>query len=224
MHPGKIRLIALASEYSMSSYERLANVYDLSTAAVTQGLDGAFVECGVWRGGCAGIMADIAHEEGEGRRTWLFDSFEGLPEPSALDGQEATAYASGRQSGELEAIDMCVGPIEDVRELLHTRLRVPERQVEYVKGWFQDTVEAAAPRIGPVAMLRLDGDWYDSTMVCLTHLYDLVVEGGFVVIDDYGHWEGCRRAVDEFLADREIEVALHEIDYTGRYFVKPPSR
>jgi hypothetical protein len=76
-------------------------------------------------------------------------------------------------------------------------------------------------RIGPIALLRLDGDWYDSTRCCLEILYESVVSGGVVIIDDYGHWKGCKTAVDEFLHKKDIDVKLQQIDYTGRFFQKP---
>jgi hypothetical protein len=95
-------------------------------------------------------------------------------------------------------------------------LRIHIRQ-----GWFQETLPVAKHEIGPIAVLRLDGDWYDSTKVCLENLYDLVTVGGFVLIDDYGYWEGCRRAVDEFLASRKLEVALNAVDDSGVWFEVP---
>ncbi|HUP59862.1 MAG TPA: TylF/MycF/NovP-related O-methyltransferase [Thermoanaerobaculia bacterium] len=81
-------------------------------------------------------------------------------------------------------------------------------RVEIRKGWFQDTLPSAKHEIGSIAVLRLDGDWYESTRVCLDNLYDLVAPGGYVIIDDYNYWEGCKRAVDEFLAARGLGVAL----------------
>jgi macrocin-O-methyltransferase TylF-like protien len=207
--------------YSMSGYRRLANVYDLATEAEERKIPGAFVECGVWKGGCIGLMAAVAHDRGSARKIILFDSFEGLPEPGELDGEEAREYAGGRMDGRLSKIDQCVGPMESVRELFFQRLHIDEAKVEFRKGWFQDTVPGSGPSVGPIAILRLDGDWYDSTKVCLDGLYDNVVPGGFVVIDDYGFWEGCRKAVDEFLEKRGIKVDLIKIDSTGRYFRKP---
>ena len=79
----------------------------------------------------------------------------------------------------------------------------------------------AAPAIGPIAILRLDGDWYASTKICLEHLYDQVVSGGFVIVDDYGTYEGCRKAVDEFLAARGLHVFLSHVDPDCRYWIKP---
>ena len=89
------------------------------------------------------------------------------------------------------------------------------------KGWFQDTLPRAKSEIGKVAILRLDGDWYESTKCCLDNLYENVSPGGYVIIDDYGYWEGCRQALDEFLHARKIGIELREIDHDGRYFQNP---
>lgn len=215
------RLLQAVAPYTMVGPERLANVYEMAQRAEATGLDGAFVECGVWRGGCVAIMAQVAERAGHGRKTWLFDSFEGLPEPDERDGAEAHQYAAGRMGGALKPIDQCVAPMTAVHELLFERLGLDPAPIEIVKGWFQDTLPEARARIGPIALLRLDGDWYESTRVCFEALYDQVVPGGIVIIDDYGHWEGCRKATDEFMAARGIQAPLIAIDYTGRYFIKP---
>jgi hypothetical protein len=217
----KLKLLLTARRYTMAGYRRLENVYQLAQAAVREELDGAFVECGVWRGGCAGVMARIAKDEGAGRITWLFDSFEGLPEPSGLDGEWAHEYASQHSGGSLVPIDRCVADIDWARQLLFDKLDVDEHAVRFGVGWFQDVLPQATSTVGPIGLLRLDGDWYESTRCCLEHLYDNVVPGGFVIIDDYGHWQGCRTAVNEFFDQRSITVELKDIDYTGRYFRKP---
>ena len=102
-------------------------------------------------------------------------------------------------------------------------LGIDRRQVVIHKGWFQETIPVAAPSIGPLAVLRIDGDWYESTRVCLAGLYDNVVDGGFVIIDDYGTFVGCAKAVDEFLHDRGLTVELVAIDGEGVYFRKGAS-
>lgn len=208
--------------YTMVSLDRLENLYDLCTRAEAEGIAGSFVECGVWRGGCVGVMGDVARRGGV-RKIHLFDSFEGLPEPLAeVDGSMATHYAKGRAGGELTAIGRCVGPLDDVKTLLFDILRLNPSRVVIHQGWFQQTLPVAAPSIGPIAVLRLDGDWYESTKVCLDHLYDHVTEQGFVIIDDYGVWAGCRKAVDEFVAARQLPITLTWIDDgEGVWFRKP---
>ncbi len=218
--PRRLMLFLKVMPFTMVSYERLKNAYELAEDIEKRRVAGAFVECGVWKGGTIGLMAYVAEKAGSGRDIWLFDSFEGLPEPTSADGQKAAEYSSSRQSGTLASIGKCVGPLEDVQRLFSSVLRLPDKNVHIEKGWFQDTLAHAKERIGKIAILRLDADWYESTKCVLENLFDAVVPGGYVIIDDYGHWEGCKKAVDEFLLQRGIVADLKNIDDTGSYFQK----
>jgi hypothetical protein len=217
----KLARIRSVFPYSMCGYKRLANVYDLATIAEEQQIPGAFVECGVWKGGCIGLMASVARDFESRRKIVLFDSFEGLPEPTEKDGEAAGNYAGGRMLGKMESIGRCIAPVDTVKALLFEQLGIDPANVEFRQGWFNDTVPGAGSSLGPIAILRLDGDWYESTKVCLEGLYDQVVSGGFVILDDYRFWEGCQRAVDEFLASRDVQVTMRHIDFAGSYFRKP---
>lgn len=114
-----------------------------------------------------------------------------------------------------------VADLETVRRLLVDDIGYPAASLFIHPGWFQHTLPSVAPDLGPIALLRVDGDWYDSTRVVFECLYDQVVSGGLVVIDDYGHFSGCRKATDEFMTAKGITSYLHYVDYTGRYFCKP---
>ena len=207
---------------TMTSFERLASLWQQVRYLDRFGIEGSLVECGTWRGGAVGMMAlaHLASRPTPSRELHLFDSFEGLPEPTTKDGAKAASYAHGRVGGALDTIDACVAPLEDNRALLEGSIGYPKALVTYHRGWFQNTVPAAVRDLGPIALLRLDGDWYESTAVCLADLYPLVPAGGVVVIDDYGHWEGARRAVDEFIDATGEPILLGHIDYTGRYWVR----
>lgn len=153
------------------------------------------------------------------RSIHLFDSFQGLPEPDAeLDGEMAVAYSEGRAHGRLVSIGACASSLDVNRELMERVVSYPPALTVYHVGWFQDTVPEAGRTMGPIALLRLDGDWYASTKLCLEHLFPLVVDGGAVVIDDYGKWAGCRRATEEFLAQFDPRPFLHIMDSSARYF------
>lgn len=217
----KIRLFFAVHPYTMVSYQGLNNVYELSKKIENDKIRGAFVECGVWKGGCAAIMGFVAEKAKSGRKIWLFDSFEGLPEPTIDDGIKAKDYALGRTSGKLSSIEKCVGPLGDVKKIFFDVLKINPMNVSIEKGWFQDTLLRAKDRIGTIAILRLDGDWYESTKSCLDYLYDIVVPGGYVIIDDYGFWEGSRKAVDDFMKKRGIKANLIKVDFTAVYFQKP---
>lgn len=216
----KVSLFVKVFPYTMVGYKRLSNVYELSKKASEDGLKGDFAECGVWRGGCSAVMAFIAQKEGIGRKTWLFDSFEGLPEPTKEDGELAESYSGNRAKGSLKTISQCVGPLEDVKKIFFDILKLKEENIKIEKGWFQDTLPEVKNKIGEIAILRLDGDWYESTKVCLDNLYDKVIKGGYVIIDDYGHWVGSKKALEEFFSSRKISPELTQIDYTGVYFRK----
>lgn len=166
------------------------------------------------------------------RHLHLFDAFQEICEPdAAVDGEQALrqtrAFTEGGADGQgvlrplVGFYDSFGGPgtVAGNRQLLQGTIGYPAEMVHYHVGWFQETLPVVGESIGPIAILRLDGDWYASTKVCLEYLFDEVVPGGIVIIDDYGAYEGCRRAVDEFLVSRNITGYLHNIDHTGRYLV-----
>jgi hypothetical protein len=195
------------------------NAYDCMRFVESNGIAGDVAECGVWEGGCIGLMARASDRLGGGRTFHLFDSFQGLPAPSPQD-----VNVEGPKTSALVPIGAAVAPRDRAEELFYEVLRIDARRVVFHEGWFQTTVPAAAEAIPSLSILRVDGDWYESTKVCLDGLYDLVVEGGFVIIDDYGCFVGCKRAVDEFLSERGLDLqTLVRIDDEGVYFRKPAS-
>jgi O-methyltransferase len=216
--------LVVVREHTMTSFERMATLWQQIHYLDRYGIRGALVECGVWRGGAIGMMA-LAHMRSVRppiRPLHLFDSFQGIPQPRAdIDGRAALSFTGGRAEGALQSTGKLVSPLEDSKRLLTTKVAYPEELIHYHAGWFQNTLPRDAPELGDIALLRLDGDWYESTALCLKYLYSKVVKHGVVVIDDYGHFEGCRRAVDEFVENLATPILLSHADYTGRYFVKP---
>lgn len=207
--PGEFgRLHQRIAPHSMMSYPRLKGIYDAVGDVLRREIAGDLVECGTARGGCAALMGLTCRQRGQPREMWVFDTFEGLPPPSPADPDYELARTS---------VGTCRGDFSEVRGLLE-RLGVLEG-AHLVKGLFQDTVPTAGVR--QVALLHLDGDWYESTRVCLEHLYDKVTPGGIIQVDDYGHWAGARKALHEFFDQRRIQVDLKYLDYTGRQFRKP---
>jgi len=193
--------------YTMSGDARLRGLYDAACDVAKRGVAGDLVECGTARGGSAALLGLAMKECGLDRILWVFDTFEGLPPPTAADPDYDIAVRyTGTARGELA----------DVTSLFE-RLGIL-RNARFVKGRFEETL----PRcdVGAIAVLHIDGDWYESVKVCLENLYDRVSPGGIIQIDDYGHWEGARKAVDEFLAARRIFNPLRYVDYTGRQLVK----
>ncbi len=164
---------------------------------------GAFVECGVARGGCLAVMLHVA---GGRRGVWGFDSFEGMPELGDADRGEGRAWVGYRCGPD--------GGVDEVRSRLADAVATVEG-LTLAAGWVEDTLQKHAEAIGDIAVLRLDVDWYGPTLHCLEALYERVVPGGAVVVDDYGAFAGCRDAVDLFRANRGITAALVWEDHDG---------
>lgn len=200
-------VILTVKEYTALLPLRLASLYRLTLDIDRRSVPGDVVECGVYNGGSAALMASICARSPLNRIIWLFDSFEGLPQPTEKDGEEAQSCGW-----------WCHGDLSKVKTIFN-KLDIPESRTHIIKGWFQDTFTEV--QIGDIALLHIDADWYESVKLCLETFYDSVEPGGYVVIDDYGHWEGCRRATDEFLKTHGIDIKLTRVDYTGRYFRKP---
>jgi len=184
---------------------RLVTLFRLAREVCQRGVAGDIVECGTFRGGTAALLG-VASRDSD-KDLWLYDSFEGLPKPDVSDGQVAQHYV-GAYSGSLE----------QVRGTLRA-LDVADSRTHLVKGWFEDTLPGA--EVQRIALLHVDGDFYRSVRTCLETLYDRVTPGGYVVLDDYGYWPGCRLATDEFLAARGLRIKLHRVDPARRYFQKP---
>jgi O-methyltransferase len=193
--------------YTMVGLPRLRTLDRLVRRVDEEGIPGDVVECGTCNGGTGAILARVACRSPLGRHTWLLDSFAGLPPAGPLDGAHAQAY-TGR----------CHGATARVREVLG-KVGVPDGSVTLVPGWFNETLPTfKAERI---AVLHIDADWYDSVRVCLDHLYDRVSPGGFVVFDDYGYWEGCKLAWEEFRSRNALSIEVTDIDGVGAWFRKP---
>jgi hypothetical protein len=218
--------ISVVRESTQLSYERLVSLFGQVAYLERYGIEGALVECGVWRGGASAMMAlaNLA-KSSKRRHLHLFDSFQGMPEPLIeQDGADVLSWAGTVGDGALRSTGVNVADQAAVHQLMVTRVGYPSEFVHIHEGWFQETLPTWRAKIGNIALLRLDGDWYESTMVAFQNLYDNVVTDGFVVVDDYGHFEGCRRATDEFLSGLSVPIYLNYIDYTGRYFIKPAPR
>ncbi len=196
---------------TMVNKERLLSARRLVLRAVEEDIPGSIVECGTWIGGCLAMMTQALVESKSKKKIYGLDTFTHLPRPSAIDGR----HVAGR--GHKNDL---MSSIEKVRETLQM-CELPKSRPKLLKGMFQDTLPKYKKSIGPIAVLRLDGDWYESTKVCLEELYDQVSIGGFIIIDDYGHFKGCRQAVDEFLDSRGIaRTELQVTDPTERWWQK----
>lgn len=170
---------------------------------------GCIVECGVWKGGMSAAMADTL----PGRAHFLFDSFEGLPPPKKIDGQAALDFQRDEN-----ARSFLMAGQSFAEEAMR---RSDAGKFQLVKGWFSETlVGLTLPE--PIAVLRLDGDWYESTMECLNSLYPQVMPGGIVILDDYFTYEGCSRAVHDYLSRHKTADRIYQFRGVP-YLIKPVS-
>lgn len=200
--------------HTMVGIERLTNLKELTQRAIDEGVPGHLIETGVWRGGCCILMRAVLKANDIADRTiFVADSFAGLPPPNP-DRDPADAGDNLHTYEELSI------PIEQVRANFASYGLLDE-QVVFLSGLFQDTLPALTA--GPFALIRLDGDMYESTIVALQSLYPKLSPGGFVIVDDYA-LRGCKAAVDDFRKAQAIIAEIHTIDWTGVWWQKPPSK
>jgi hypothetical protein len=217
--PEVLEIYRLVKPYTMTGRDKTVALVNAVRHIARTGLEGDFVECGVWRGGSVhAIVWALAGEGVVDRDIYLFDTFQGMTPPTDKD-----VRADGRSAAELLAEKertkwvWAVASREDVEAGLRT-LPYPYDRFRLVEGPVEETVPDQAP--GRIALLRLDTDWYESTRHELEHLYERLVPGGVLVIDDYGSWQGSRQATDEFLAGLDRPPLLHRAG-RARVAVKP---
>lgn len=211
---GKLETVNLRSTtevyHSMIGRRRMNNIHELLDRVVGERVPGDLIETGVWRGGATIFMRGYLAAHGiVDRKVWVADSFAGLPKPTAPQ-DEGYDFSAEKFPG----LAISRAEVED----LFNRYELLDGQVAFLEGWFKDTLPAAP--IGKLALMRLDGDLYESTMDALNALYARLSPGGFVIVDDYGDFEPCQRAVDEFRQRHGIASPIQQIDWTGVYWRK----
>jgi O-methyltransferase len=190
---------------------RLDNLHACIAQALAEGVQGDFMEAGVWRGGAAILMRGILEAYSiRDRCVWLADSFEGLPPPDVLQ------YPADADNTLYLQTELAV-PLAEVKKNFAC-FDLLDDQVKFIRGSFSETLSAAP--VSALAVLRLDGDLYESTYVALRHLYDKVVTGGFIIVDDYNCYASCRQAVTDFANEKGICLTPAEIDWTGVWWRK----
>jgi len=219
--PADREILRRIAPYTMTGVARQLGLVQAVRHLVRQGVPGCFVECGVWRGGSSMAVALALLQEGEGERPlFLYDTFEGMTTPTELDRMPDGTTARTRMDADPERRSQvwAVAGLDEVRQNMRATGYVADR-VHCVRGPVEHTLPRHAPP-GPIALLRLDTDWYASTRHELEHLFPLLQPGGILVIDDYGDWQGARQAVDEYFAACRLPYFMHRIDETGRLVVK----
>ena len=203
--------------WTMTSPDRIYALIQAVRYMSANDIPGAMVECGVWKGGSMAAVARTLLQTHEVRRElYLFDTFDGITEPTAKD----LDYTGKKASQVLRDIpgDRCDdAPLEQVKEVVY-ETGYPRERIHFIRGRVEETIPASAP--DSIALLRLDTDWYDSTKHELVHLFPRLSKAGVIIIDDYGHWQGSRQACDEYFTQNRIPILLNRIDNTGRIALK----
>ena len=204
--------------FTMTSADRVAALCLAIEYILRRGIPGDVVECGVWKGGSSMAAAwSLLHGGDTSRTLHLFDTFEGMPPPADMDlrrdGVAATEIFAAHHVHNQHWIR---SPLEEVKTNL-ALTGYPVEKIKFIQGKVEETIPAASP--DKIAVLRLDTDWYESTKHELEHLYPLLSEGGVLIVNDYGFWQGARHAVDEYFAERQL-ILLNRIDNDGQISVK----
>jgi O-methyltransferase len=204
--------------YSMASWERLyANINSVKYLLESD-ITGSIVECGVWRGGSMlTMLRTLMQSPSTEREIFLYDTFSGMSRPTKEDGAFAITKFEKLQTG-IDRSDWCCAEISEVKSVIN-RSSYPKDLINFIEGKIEATIpQRKVPE--QIALLRIDMDWHEPTLHALKYLYPKLVKGGVLILDDYGHWEGCKAAVDEYFSTNNIRLLMNRIDYTGRIAVK----
>lgn len=215
-----VEILQLVSSYTLTSMERIYALCRAVEYVIEHDVPGDIVECGVWRGGSMMAVARTLIRLGAApRRLHLFDTFDGMSAPTDMDtsftGESAQSLLAAEDRSSSDIWACC--PLDAVKQAMGS-VGYDERHIVYVQGKVEDTLPMNAPE--QISLLRLDTDWYESTRHELECLFPRLAVGGVLIIDDYGHWKGARRAVDEYFERHHTRILLNRIDYTGRIAVK----
>ncbi|GAB7081859.1 TylF/MycF/NovP-related O-methyltransferase [Megalodesulfovibrio paquesii] len=214
--PDLAAILPVIRAYTMVGLPRLQSLFSLAKQVCLADLPGDFAECGVAAGGSSALLAYAIRRYSRRPRTlYCFDTFSGMPDPGPQDVHRGiTAQESGWGAG------TCAAPVESLLEVC--RLLGLEDLVRPFPGFFKDTLPMAAREIPALALLHMDGDWYESTMDILNNFYDLVTPQAPIQVDDFGYWEGCDRALADFATARGLSLAVKRIPGgVGAVFLKP---
>jgi O-methyltransferase len=220
MDPAFAAIEAACAPFTMTPRERLYGLYKAVEYIVAARIPGAIVECGVWRGGsCMAAALTLKRLGATDRELYLYDTFAGMTRPGGfdLDQSDKSALATWERSQAGDVNRWCYASLEEVERNLASTGYPPQR-LHFVKGDLLETLPGTAP--DAIAILRLDTDFYESTKHALAHLFGRLSTGGVLIIDDYGHWQGAKKAVDEHLTASASPMLLTRLDYAARIGVK----
>ena len=213
-------IIDSCKNFTMTSSERLLSVVESVRYIIKNNIQGDFVECGVWKGGSSMAVAlTLSSLNIFDRTIYLYDTFEGMTKPTDIDKDENGKHASEilLEENYNTSNYWAVSPFNEVFQNMK-QTNYPLDKITFVKGAVENTIPSNIPK--SISFLRLDTDWYESTLHELTHLYPLVSKNGITIIDDYGYWQGSKIATDKYFENNELSPFLHRIDDTARLIIK----
>jgi O-methyltransferase len=217
-----LQLIREVKPFTMTSPERVYGLLSAIRYLVANQIRGDIVECGVWKGGSMMAVAKalLALRSTE-RDLYLYDTFAGMTAPTAKDSSRFEPKATQESFDSMKEGDgtcqWCFSSLEETRRNVHS-VGYPEQKIHFIMGPVEETIPQNLPET--IALLRLDTDFYESSRHEMLHLFPRLVSGGVLLLDDYGHWEGQRLAVDEYLSEHKIPLLLNRLDYAGRIGIK----
>lgn len=215
----KKQICSLAKNYSMISEIRINNFLSSIDYIIANNINGCIVECGVWKGGAICSAKRYIKNLNINKNVYAFDSFEGLPIP---DDNTDFLLSTNQKASQIcntknDINNNCYCNVDTFKKTMRA-FNLDDNDIIIKKGWFENTCVNFNENI---SILRFDGDWYKSTNDVLNNLYDKITPGGVIIFDDYGYWNGNKKAVDEFLILKNIKPTLNFIDKTEMWFIKP---
>lgn len=214
--------LKLVKDFTMTSPERLYGLIEAVKYISKNKIEGDIVECGVWRGGSMMAVANTLLSINDTQRNlYLFDTFDGMSEPDSnkdldMNQIDAQTYLSKHKKSEDDFI-WAYAPLDSVKQNLFST-GYPKENINFIRGKVEETLPYN--KIKEIAVLRLDTDWYASTKHEMEVLFPLIKKGGVLIIDDYGHWEGAKQAIDEYIQENDVLILLNRLDYSGRMAIK----
>lgn len=205
--------------FTLTTPERIAALIGAVRYISHNNILGDIVECGVWKGGSMMTAAITCRDQKQTDRILhLFDTFDGMPPPTEADKDFLGNSAADQMAiQDKSSIIWARAQLDEVKHNMQST-GYPTQNIRYVKGLVEETIPQNAPE--SIALLRLDTDWYESTKHEMEHLFPRLVPGGVLILDDYGHWEGARKAVDEYIEKHNVRILLCRIDMGGRIAIK----
>lgn len=215
-----INIYNQCKKYTMTSIERMFSLYKAIEYIVKLKIAGDIVECGVWKGGSMMLTAlTLIKFNDIGRKIYLFDTYEGMSEPTLHDIRIYDKFKAKNKWHQLKKSNLKwdYSSLEEVKKNLYST-KFPKENLKFIKGKVEETIPKTIPE--KIAILRLDTDWYESTYHELIHLFPKIVKYGVLILDDYGHWKGAKEATDKYFRENNIKIFLNRIDNTGRIAIK----